>query len=127
MNDEAKEAVFQQLADLVRETVPDEMAIHEEPGQLHVRTPQPVTVNGKEKEMDLLSVIIQKRHIGFYFMPVYINPEMKATLPDDMNTMLKGKSCFHVKKELSPEKADKFVNLIQQGVALYREKAWIAG
>lgn len=122
-----KTAVFQQLVDLVHATMPDEgFVIREEPDKLTLETAQPVTIGGREKDsMELLSVIVQKRHVGFYFMPVYISDTLKATLPDDLAAMLKGKSCFHVKTELSADQAAHLTRLIQQGIALYREKAWV--
>ncbi len=122
-----KQTVFRQLAELARENVPDEgFTIHEEPDSLTVTTAGPITINGREKDsMELLSVIIQKRHIGFYFMPVYVSNALKATLSDEMDAMLKGKSCFHVKAELFDNQKATFASLIQQGVALYQENAWV--
>jgi hypothetical protein len=127
MKSATKTAVFQQLTDLAREVVPDDgFVTYEEPERLTFKTADPVTVNGREKDsMELLSVIIQKRHVGFYFMPVYLSETLKDSLPDDLDAMLKGKSCFHMKAELSDEQKARLADLIEQGVALYREKAWV--
>ncbi|MEM6526902.1 MAG: DUF1801 domain-containing protein, partial [Chloroflexota bacterium] len=72
-----------------------------------------------------LTVIPQKHHVGFYYMPVYVEQGMKADLSEPMAKMLKGKSCFHMKAPLSPEIAAEVEALIHAGVALYEKKGWV--
>jgi len=51
----------------------------------------------RRKEVYFAGLIIQKGYVGFYFMPVYIEAEMKQVFPPELLRLLKGKSCFHVK------------------------------
>ncbi|WP_449440512.1 hypothetical protein [Pedobacter steynii] len=58
-----------------------------------------VVIDGKKRnEVFFASVIIQKGHVGFYYMPVYTEPEMKKIFNPELLKLLKGKSCFHIKK-----------------------------
>jgi hypothetical protein len=127
MQDETQLMVYNQLKALVNAHVPTEFFdIAEEEGKLNVTTKKTVSAGkGKPKPMNLFDVIIQKQHIGFYAMPVYVEPELLEDVPPDVAKMLKGKSCFHVKRELDTEIEQAFVDLIQAGVELYRQKDWL--
>ena len=52
----------------------------------------------KRKEVFFAGIIIQKAYVGFYFMPVYAEPEVKQFFKPELLSKLKGKSCFHIKK-----------------------------
>lgn len=55
-------------------------------------------MNRKFKEAYFAGLIIQSSYVGFYFMPVYMNPKMKDSLKPELLKLLKGKACFHIKK-----------------------------
>lgn len=119
-------AIYEQLAALVRTHVPDDFAISEAPGRLEVNTRREVVIDGRKHPfLNLLSIINQKHHVGFYFMPVYVDERLQAELSPTLAKMLKGKSCFHCKQTLSPELHAEIAALIDSGVDLYRRREWV--
>ncbi len=62
-----------------------------------------VTIDGrKRKEVYFAGLIIQKGYVGFYYMPVYAETGLKTGFAPELLKLLKGKSCFHIKR-LGPE------------------------
>jgi len=41
---------------------------------------------------------MQKGYVGFYYMPVYMNDVVRRKLDPDLLKCLRGKACFHIKK-----------------------------
>lgn len=78
----------------------------------------------KRKEVFFAGLIIQKSYVGFYFMPVYVESEMKALFPPELLRHLKGKSCFHI-KALTPELHEQIRAVLQAGFALYQQRGWV--
>ena len=83
-----------------------------------------VIADRKRKEVFFAGLIIQKAYVGFYFMPVYTDPETKNFFPPELLRLLKGKSCFHVKK-LTPEILTQFDAALERGFKLYQERGWV--
>src|SRR5271154_6774537 len=67
----------------------------------HLMVPQTVVIQGsygnKPTEIAMASLVLQKDFVGFYFMPIYLNPELKKRVPPTLLKLLKGKTCYHVK------------------------------
>jgi hypothetical protein len=61
-------------------------------GQYHIG------IDNAGKIIFFASAMIQKGYVGFYYMPVATDPAIKTQLPEDLRKLLKGKSCFHIKK-----------------------------
>lgn len=78
----------------------------------------------KRKEVYFAGLIIQKSYVGFYFMPVYADEEIRKVFQPELLSLLKGKSCFHVKK-LTPELLGQIEAALQAGFALYKERGWV--
>ncbi len=86
---------------------------------------QEVEITGRKyDEVFFASVCILKNSVGFYLMPIYIEPELKALLQPDLLKLLKGKSCFHVTK-LSDELLNHIVDALVTGFTLYKQKGWV--
>ncbi len=86
---------------------------------------RPVEIEGRrKKEIFFAALIIQKAYVGFYFMPVYAEPEMKKIFAPALLKLLKGKSCFHV-KSLTPALCRQIESALAAGFALYRERGWV--
>lgn len=84
-----------------------------------------VVIDGKKRnEVFFASVIIQKGHVGFYYMPVYTEPEMKKIFNPELLKLLKGKSCFHIKK-LDDTLMLQIEDALAAGFKLYKEKGWV--
>lgn len=84
-----------------------------------------IEIDGRKRsEVFFASVCIKKNYVGFYFMPVYVEPELKAVLHPDLLKRLKGKSCFHITK-LTEELLDQLVNALTSGFTFYKQKGWV--
>jgi hypothetical protein len=84
-----------------------------------------VEIDGRKRdEVYFAGVIGQKGYVGFYFMPVYSDPEQKAMFAPELLSLLKGKSCFHIKR-FDDELAAHVDEALAKGFALYVERGWI--
>lgn len=78
----------------------------------------------KRSEVFFASVSIMNGYVGFYFMPIYVHPELKELIAPALLKILKGKSCFHVKK-LDDELLGHIVNALATGFTLYKQNGWV--
>lgn len=69
------------------------------------------------------STAAKPKDIRFYFFPIYTDPEI-FKLSESLQKMLKGKSCFHIKK-LDDALKTELIALIAQGVKRLQEKELI--
>jgi len=95
---------------------------------LHLTIPQAVVVpgayGGKPVEVGLASLILQKGYVGFYFMPIYIEPALKNKLSPSLTKLLQGKTCFHVKK-LEGDLLRHIESALEEGVKCYKARGWL--
>src|SRR5579872_530875 len=71
-----------------------------EDGQIALLSEKPVVIEGRKKDqLWLASALIQKGYVGFYYMPVYMSDVIRSKLGADLLKCLKGKACFHIKKD----------------------------
>lgn len=70
------------------------------------------------------SVIPKPKDVRLYFFPAYTHKDRLGELPQPIGKMLKGKSCFHVKK-MDEEIATQFQEMIGKGIELYKEDGLI--
>lgn len=78
----------------------------------------------KRNDVYFAGLIIQSKYVGFYYMPVYIEPEMKTFFQQELLKMLKGKSCFHIKK-LDGALEIQIAEALEKGYKLYEERDWV--
>ena len=78
----------------------------------------------KRKEIYFAGVVAYKDYVGFYFMPVYAEPEMKSIFKPELLKLLKGKSCFHVKK-LDEELTAQIRQALADGYQCYKDRGWV--
>lgn len=75
----------------------------------------------RKRGLYFAGIMVQKGYIGFYFMPVYSDPGFFAGLSQDLIKMLKGKSCFHIRKH--DEKIFKEIaRMVKKGFLLFQKK-----
>lgn len=83
-----------------------------------------VTVLGKQKsDMYFGGLIIQSNYVGFYLMPIYTNPALKEEIAPELLKTLKGKSCFHMKKD-DKELMKQVKKALKTGYAWYKKQGW---
>jgi hypothetical protein len=74
--------------------------------------------------MSFVSIVIQGGYVGFYYMPVYCNPEMAKSLSPDLMKLLKGKACFHV-KSLNKDLEQDIKTALEIGFKDYKSRGWV--
>ncbi len=94
-------------------------------GQANLVSHMPVVIEGRKKEeMWFVSALVQKGYVGFYYMPIYGNEKMKTDFSPEFMKCLKGKCCFHIKKN-DPLIMKDIQKAIKLGYAAFVERGWI--
>jgi hypothetical protein len=84
-----------------------------------------VEIEGRKRnEVYFAGLIVQKGYVGFYFMPVYTHAGQKLLFAPELLALLKGKSCFHVRR-LDDDLVAHVERALAAGFALYRERGWV--
>jgi hypothetical protein len=78
----------------------------------------------KRKEIFFASIIIQSTYVGFYYMPIYTDVELKDVFKPELLKLLKGKSCFYI-KNLSSETISQIEQALDIGYNLYKKRGWV--
>lgn len=78
----------------------------------------------KRKEVYFAGLITQKSYVGFYYMPVYADPEVKKFFKPELLSRLKGKSCFHIHK-LDSVLVDQIKDALDRGFVEYQKRGWV--
>src|SRR5208337_1501014 len=93
-----------------------------------ITVPTPVVVpgsyGGKPVHVPLAAVILQKGYVGLYLMCVYMSNEAQKKLSANLMRLLKGKSCFHVKK-LDDGLRQDIEAALELGTQVYKERGWL--
>lgn len=79
----------------------------------------------RRKEIFFAGLIIQSSYVGFYFMPVYADEDLKDFFKPELLKCLKGKSCFHV-KHLDEVLVAQIQEALSLGHQKYLERSWIS-
>ena len=118
-------AIFSELKSLLQAYAPPLTPKIDTEGSFDLWSQKDLVIEGrKRKEVYFAGLIIQKSYVGFYFMPVYVDTEMRAFFPPELLRHLKGKSCFHI-KTLTPELREQIRAVLQSGFALYQQRGWV--
>ena len=75
-------------------------------------------------EMFFAGTRMLKGAVGFYFMPIYTHEAEFKNLSPELRKILKGKSCFHLKKQ-DPVLESQLKELLKQGYEVYRKAGWV--
>lgn len=118
-------AIFDSLKILLAPYAPPLTPKRDEPGYYDLWSVKDLVIEGrKRKEVFFAGLIIQKGYVGFYYMPVYADAEIKALFAPELLKLLKGKSCFHVKR-LTPELLAQIEAALKVGYELYQQRGWV--
>jgi hypothetical protein len=117
--------IFQQLKAILMAYAPPLTVNAETEQRFDLVSKKPVVIDGrKREEVFFASIIIQSNYVGFYYMPVYADPDQKQLFHEDLLRLLKGKSCFHLRQLDSPL-VEHLTSAIAKGYRLYLERGWI--
>lgn len=73
--------------------------------------------------MFFASIAQRKDSVAFYFFPSYMNPKLKTTAPS-LYKCLKGKTCFHFKKEEQVDEKE-LAALLKEGVKDWQKAGYM--
>jgi hypothetical protein len=118
--------IFKTISRLLKAQAGGELKIKGgEGGQIVLGRFKPIVIDGRKKEeLWLAGALIQKGYVGFYYMPVYMSDAVRRKLDAELLGCLKGKSCFHIKKD-DPTLYDQIEKALRLGVEVYKTKGWI--
>ncbi len=117
--------LFTEVRQLMERYAESFVVRRDEPGYYDLWSEQDLVIDGrKRKEVFFAGLIIQKSHVGFYFMPVYAAGDLQAVFGPELLATLKGKSCFHL-KHLTPELVEQIRAALRAGFELYVERGWV--
>lgn len=117
--------IFQQLKGRLKQYQPPLVAKVDEDAHFELWSVKDLVIDGrKRKEVYFAGLVIQKGYVGFYYMPVYASEAMKSMFSPELLKLLKGKSCFHVKK-LDPQLLDQIDSALSVGFRNYQERGWV--
>lgn len=74
-----------------------------------------------KKELFFGSAQIKKNYVSFYFMPVYMYPELVNDISPQLKKHMQGKSCFNFKK-IEPDLFKELEELTRKGVEKFRQE-----
>ena len=122
------DGIFEQLQPLLAEHVPP---FDEREGGVRGKrdyqlwSEKDVVIDSRPRsEVYFAGLIVQKSYVGFYYMPVYAEPARKELFAPELLRLLKGKSCFYVKR-LDDELVGQIRDALASGRRLYAERGWI--
>ena len=122
---EEKTLLFTQLKEMLQRYSPPFQSKNDIESYYDLWSFKDLVIEGrKRKEVAFASVIIQSSYVGFYFMPVYAEPEVKVLFKPELLSKLKGKSCFHI-KQLTPELREQISDALEQGFEMYKNRGWV--
>ena len=95
------------------------------PGRYELYSIKDLVIDGRKRsEVYFAGAIIQKSFVGFYFMPMYGNPEFIERLSPELKRCIKGKACLNIKK--AEENLFKEIEkMTRDGFKIYRRNKWI--
>lgn len=124
MTPQTRRELFDRLKAILEE-YKEHFAVSEAADRYTLNTRGPVTAFGREYDnMMFVGLKELKNIVGFYFMPIYIDPALKDQVPDSWKKILKGHTCFNV-KTLTPEMEKDLRTLLKIGVRDYKKRKWV--
>ncbi len=117
--------IFSTLRDQLKSYSPPFGPKKDEAGFYDLWSIKDVIIEGRKRnEVYFAGLVLYKTYVGFYYMPVYAEPAIKAFFPGELLALLKGKSCFHIKK-LDEKLLSQIRAVLDSGVKAYRERGWV--
>ena len=117
--------IFAALKGLLAAYAPPLVPKMDDPSHYDLWSVKGLVIEGrKRKEVYFAGLIIQKGYVGFYYMPVYVQTGLKDVFAPELLKLLKGKSCFYVKR-LTPELLGQIESAVKIGYEAYQARGWV--
>ena len=118
-------AIFTQLRELLKAYQPPFLSKSNDDAHYDLWSVKDLVVEGrKRKEVFFAGLIIHKNYLGFYYMPVYVDTQIKDIFAPELLKLLTGKSCFHIKK-LDDQLMAQIEKALRAGFELYQQRGWV--
>lgn len=93
---------------------------------LTLDAPQGISIDGPysekwKKPLFFASAQIKKNYVSFYFMPVYMFPDLLDGISPELRKHMQGKSCFNFKK-MEPALFDELAELTRVGYERFQKE-----
>lgn len=118
--------IWQNIKKLMEPYVKGDMKpLGDKAGQYTLINHKPYEIEGRKRnELWFAAVLVQKGYVGFYFMPVYANTKLTDVFKPELLKCLKGKSCFHIKKD-DPQLYAQIKEALKLGYQSYKNSGWV--
>jgi hypothetical protein len=117
--------LFAEVKELLNPYVQRLTVRKDEPGYFDLWSEKDIVVDGRRRtDVYFCGVVIQKAHVGFYFMPLYADDDLSSVFGPDLLATLRGRSCFHLKR-MTPELRHQIVDALEAGWRLYEDRGWV--
>ncbi len=92
--------IFEELCKLLRPYNKGELVLSGgKAGKFLLGSGKKYWVDGEEKhELWFAGALVQKGYVGFYYTAAHAEPDIRAIFSEASLKLLKGRSCFHIKK-----------------------------
>lgn len=83
-----------------------------------------VLLGKKRNEIYFAGLKIMTSSVTLHFMLLYTNPEVSELIHPDLLKLLKGKSCFHIKK-IDDILMGHIADALDKGYKIYKQNEWV--
>ena len=81
-------------------------------------------IQKNKKPLFFGAVQVKKSYVSFHLMPVYVQPELLATVSPELKSRMQGKSCFNF-SVLEPTLIKELTALTKASYANYKEQGFV--
>ncbi len=110
--------VFEELRKVMAPYAAKLVATRDDGQELYVDTKH---VQKNKKPVFFGAVQLKKSYVSFHLMPVYMKPELLASVSPELQARMQGKSCFNF-SSVEPVLVKELTNLCKAGYASYKEQ-----
>jgi len=82
-------------------------------------------IQKNKKPLFFGAVQVKKSYVSFHLMPVYVQPELLASVSPALKARMQGKSCFNF-STVEPALFKELATLTQAGYASYQQQGFVA-
>lgn len=127
LSDDTRKQLFDTLKKHLQQCTPPMVVATDEDQQAYELIGNKAVPYGYDKKtipgMFFASLVQRKDSVAFHFFPCYMNPAMKEAAPT-LYKRLKGKTCFHFKKEAEVNESE-LQELLKQGMEAWTRAGYM--
>ena len=113
--------VFTELRKIMAPYAAKLSATRDDADELYVDTTH---IQKNKKPLFFGAVQVKKSYVSFHLMPVYLKPELLASVSSELKARMQGKSCFNF-SALEPTLFQELAALTKAGYANYKEQGFV--